>query len=557
MTDPKILNLLQDAGLQISDGPLSILTDVGTPARGWRKRGRTIMIEQKTISNFGLRILNFFGAVLVCMIAVAAQGVDDARVVSADLPAAMPCGGTYPASVTMQNTGTTTWTHSDGNGYKLGAVDDSDPFYPLTRVYLPADARIDPGQSHRFTMTLTAPAIPGTYLTDWRMVHEGVRWFGEIAARWVEVNCGTEATICPGVTADLSGRTPAAAALQQCVDATPDFGVLEIPPGAYLMDRQVLINRPITLRTAGTADSGDHCAASNMRCATLRAAPDLYVRLGFLAVQNTREVVLDHIALDGNRAARLSSEAAGLCRTLSDTRYGYNLSVHGCTNCWFTYSLTENTLCGTGLEWTGHGAVIYGSVFRNNGQNSVRNMWADGLTLLNSNDSVVTDNLFLDNSDIGFVCGGARNGFFSNNTIRQQAQVSFGGLMLDNFNASQPGDFTDALVLENTVDCTDQRCHFGINLGPHAWYLSRNITGGTVAYNTVRNARQGLNIDGAGTADNPIIVFGNDVSGSPDQASFQCGTRPTSDFNINVADSVVDLHGDTTPYTTRVWHRCP
>jgi hypothetical protein len=201
--------------------------------------------------------------------------------------------------------------------------------------------------------------------------------------------------------------------------------------------------------------------------------------------------------------------------------------------------------------------VIYGSVFRNNGQNAVRNMWADGLTLLSSNDSLVMNNLFVDNSDIDFVCGGARGGLFYNNTIRQQTQVAFGGLMLDNFNGTQPGDFTDAYVYQNAIDCTSQRCHFGINLGPHAWYQSRNIVGGTIAENTVINARQGLNVDGAGTADNPIVVYGNQVYGSPAQAAFNCGQRPTSDFNINTADSVVDLAGDPTPYTTRVWHNCP
>ena len=497
-------------------------------------------------------------ALLGLSTAAAAQGVDNAQVVAADLPAAMSCGSTYAASVTMRNTGTTTWTNPDGNGYKLGTVDDSDPFFPLTRVYLPADVAVAPGQSFRFTMTLTAPSVPGTYVTDWRMVREFVYWFGQVAARSVSVTCAPSQTeICPGVTADLSGQTPAAEALQRCIDATPDDGILEIPPGSYRMDRQVRITRPIWLRTAGTAESAENCAAPGLRCATLFAAPDLAVREGFLAVRNTRNVGIEHVVLDGNRTARLGSPAANICASGSDNRYGYNLSVIGCTDCWFLYGVSQNTLCGTSLEWIGANAFIYGSVFRNNGQNAVRNMWADGLTLLNSDGALVMDNLFVDNSDIAFVAGGTRAGLFYNNTIRQATQVAFGGLMLDNFNATQPGDFTDTYVIENTVDCTAQRCHFGINLGPHPWYLSRNITGGTVAFNRVFNARQGLNVDGAGTADNPIIVYGNQVTGSPAQADFQCGRRATSNVNINTADSAVDLLGEGLSYTTRVWHNCP
>jgi hypothetical protein len=128
--------------------------------------------------------------------------------------------------------------------------------------------------------------------------------------------------------------------------------------------------------------------------------------------------------------------------------------------------------------------------------------------------------------------------------------------MLDNFNGGTSGDFTGAVVTGNTIMCTTHLCDFGINLGPHAWYLSPNTIGGSVHGNTVSNGKICLNIDGAGTPGSPVTVFSNALSGSPSSAEFMCGVRATSNYNIG-PDSVVDHHGDTTPYTTYEWHQCP
>jgi len=130
---------------------------------------------------------------------------DDAEVVSVDLPTAMTCGETYAATVEMRNTGLATWTAEEG--YKLGAVDDEDPFHGHgTRVYLPDDAAVAPGESHVFSLDLLAPMEAGDLVTDWRMVHEAVHWFGDTAAQTVTVSCTwqtftdplTDASVQPG-----------------------------------------------------------------------------------------------------------------------------------------------------------------------------------------------------------------------------------------------------------------------------------------------------------------------------------------------------------------------
>lgn len=129
---------------------------------------------------------------------------DDATIVEATLPDALACGAGFTASVAVRNRGAATWSREAG--YKLGAVGDADPFHADTRVWLPADVRVAPGEAYTFTFELTAPAQPGAYVTDWQMVREGVRWFGDAAARTVQVTCDPAT---PGGLVRLEGRAMA------------------------------------------------------------------------------------------------------------------------------------------------------------------------------------------------------------------------------------------------------------------------------------------------------------------------------------------------------------
>jgi hypothetical protein len=197
-----------------------------------------------------------------------------------------------------------------------------------------------------------------------------------------------------------------------------------------------------------------------------------------------------------------------------------------------------------------------GNLFENNGDHNTKNMWSDGLTIHEANASLVADNIMRNNSDVDLILGGGVNVTVQNNLVEHTTQATFAGLMLDNFNGGTSGDFSGAKVSGNTVSCGNLLCDFGINLGPHAWYLSQNTIGGEVTGNTVTNGKIGLNIDGAGTAQKPVKVHANALSGSPATATFMCGARATSNFNIG-PDAVVDLAGDTTPHTSYTWHGCP
>src|SRR5262249_32009968 len=147
----------------------------------------------------------------------------------------------------------------------------------------------------------------------------------------------------------------------------------------------------------------------------------------------------------------------------------------------------------------GDNATIEGNVFYQNGDHNTHNMWSDGLTLLRSNGAAVRNNRFVDNSDVDFICGGAENATLEGNAVSQILQASFAGIMLDNFNGATPGKFGNTALKGNSVNCTNQLCDFGIELGPHPWYQSANIEGGSVTGNSVAGAKIQINAEGAGT----------------------------------------------------------
>jgi len=364
----------------------------------------------------------------------------------------------------------------------------------------------------------------------------------------------TTVELCAGVTADAAGGQPASDAIQACLDATGTSGELALPPGVYRVTSMLRVGRGITLRTAGVASDAPACGVLGApACATLRADANLLVTRGFVRLED-RDVVVDHLVLDGNRQARLGSQAAQLCASGTNGP-GFNAIAAGCVHCTFRMSATINALCGTGLEWNGPAAFIGGNLVRDNGDHTSSNMWSDGITITVTENAQVIANYFSDNSDVDLILGSNRGGTVAHNIVVHGRQDSFAGLMLDNFNGTAPGDFTGAEVTSNSITCNG-RCDYGIQLGPHPWYPSANIVGGTVAGNTVAGARMGIDVDGAGTAGAPIIVTGNQVDATPSSATFLCGVRPSSRFNV-AQDSIVDLGAGPAPDTMLTVHDCP
>jgi len=102
---------------------------------------------------------------------------NDAEFVSwSGVPTYMDPGETAQVSITMKNTGTDTWT--DATGRRLGSVGDDDTWTPgSTREAI--SGSVAPDANYTFTFNITAPATPGSYDFQWRMVQDGVEWFGD------------------------------------------------------------------------------------------------------------------------------------------------------------------------------------------------------------------------------------------------------------------------------------------------------------------------------------------------------------------------------------------
>ena len=88
-------------------------------------------------------------------------------------------------TVTMQNTGTVTWTRS--GSYRLGLAIGDKAIWRINRVELPSD--VLPGEQVTFRFNIIAQNIPPDpkhqgngsgikRLFQWRMLQEMVEWFG-------------------------------------------------------------------------------------------------------------------------------------------------------------------------------------------------------------------------------------------------------------------------------------------------------------------------------------------------------------------------------------------
>jgi glucose/arabinose dehydrogenase len=122
---------------------------------------------------------------------------------SSTAPTHVIAGQTVTYNVTVTNIGTQTWPAIGTNKVRLGVyfAGDSDavgawPKEPA-RFTLPRD--IAPGQSVTFTVKVTAPTTPGTYILRDRMVKEYVAWFTTMEKIGVSVD---------NVHATYSGTAP-------------------------------------------------------------------------------------------------------------------------------------------------------------------------------------------------------------------------------------------------------------------------------------------------------------------------------------------------------------
>jgi hypothetical protein len=101
---------------------------------------------------------------------------NQAQFISQSVKSVMTASEPVTVSITMQNMGNTTW--KNGTNYRLGSQNAQDNLtWGLNRVTLPFD--VPPGGIVTFTFDVMPPAKAGTYNFQWRMVQDGVEWFGQ------------------------------------------------------------------------------------------------------------------------------------------------------------------------------------------------------------------------------------------------------------------------------------------------------------------------------------------------------------------------------------------
>ncbi|TFW09524.1 hypothetical protein E4K72_05625 [Oxalobacteraceae bacterium OM1] len=153
--------------------------------------------------------------------------VNDATFVSQSVPTTLVAGQYTTVSVTMKNTGNTTWNATDA--YNLGTQNPQNNQFWLLSERVAVDAPVPPGAQKTFTFGINAPTTPGTYNFQWKMVQEFVEWFGGLSQN-------VAVTVTPassGMTATVTG-TPTNTRVPSGQQATITFNGTGTHPASLL-----------------------------------------------------------------------------------------------------------------------------------------------------------------------------------------------------------------------------------------------------------------------------------------------------------------------------------
>jgi len=122
---------------------------------------------------------------IFCFLYLLAYADDyDSQFMWQNVPTTLAIGQKKVVYVNFKNTGTMPWTSAAL--IRLGSQNPRDNWtWGFNRVYLNSTESITTGSSKTFKFTITAPSTPGSYNFQWRMVKEGVKWFGAYSSNKV------------------------------------------------------------------------------------------------------------------------------------------------------------------------------------------------------------------------------------------------------------------------------------------------------------------------------------------------------------------------------------
>ncbi len=359
-----------------------------------------------------------------------------------------------------------------------------------------------------------------------------------LAIAGLTVSCARPANACSALSQFANSPLDASAALLDCVDRTAVGGRLEIAPATYVIRQQVRILKPITLATAGVADGAPGCSQLGAgRCATIRIDLDGAPNPNIMPFEVDADagVSIIHMVFEGSGDPKLRAD----CSQADRRPLGGGLRVLS-SNFTLRKSTLRNFTCYTTMEvLAGSNALtIEDNLIGPNGDHRPGEIWSDGITIHDSEDSVVRRNDFVDNTDVQLILGGCRRCRIENNRFRHSgafSRASFAELMLQAF-PSTSGDYTGTIVTGNQIDCGRSRlCGYGIMIGAAPWKAGENprypgaMFGGTITANSVSNALIGINID---SPTGPVRIYGNQVQASGGRFKSDCGEKDWPAVNV-------------------------
>ena len=215
----------------------------------------------------------YFGALTPNVVVRVGELANDARFIAQSVPATMVAGQLYDVTVTMRNSGANAWTAAELYRLSSQRPEDNDT-WGTARVEL--ERTTAAGANATFRFTVTAPPAPGAYDFQWRMIQDGVAWFGEFTS-----NVVVQVTALPEIRSQPADVTV-------MVGEPAAFGVTAIGPEPptyqWLRDNRVIPGATAAgyrLATTTTGDDGANfsCVVSSLAGSVMSRAAVLRVTL--------------------------------------------------------------------------------------------------------------------------------------------------------------------------------------------------------------------------------------------------------------------------------------
>ncbi|NUO77957.1 MAG: hypothetical protein HOQ32_18335 [Lysobacter sp.] len=181
----------------INSGAWSLIGNDGSISRSFT--GKASYLDHQ----YRVRACNSAGCGTTSAAVLVQHVMYGAQYVAQSVPSSIAPGQTASVTVQMRNTGNAPWTAADA--YRLGsqaAVDNTN--WGLNRVAVPGS--VAPGEVATFSFTIVGPASDtgGIWYFQWRMVRDGMTWFGDqtpFTGIWLEGpdpnNCGSNPNCHP------------------------------------------------------------------------------------------------------------------------------------------------------------------------------------------------------------------------------------------------------------------------------------------------------------------------------------------------------------------------